>query len=55
MSHRVCPWWMGYLLMCPLRRLGQNPDRMLAPFVATGMTVMEVGPGMGFFTLPLCC
>ena len=53
MSHSVCPFWMGYLLVCPFRRIGQDPDKMLAPYVTSGMTVLEVGPGMGFFTLPM--
>jgi ubiquinone/menaquinone biosynthesis C-methylase UbiE len=44
---------MGRLLICPVRRIGQNPDKMLAPYVTSGMTVLEVGPGMGFFTLPM--
>jgi ubiquinone/menaquinone biosynthesis C-methylase UbiE len=49
----VCPWWMGYLLASPLRRLLQQPEQILSPYVAPGMTVLEIGPGMGFFTLPL--
>ncbi len=49
----VCPSWLGYVLINPLRRLVENPRRMLAPFVREGMTVLEVGPGMGFFTLDL--
>ena len=53
MSHIVCPHWVGYLLVSPLRRLVQNPDQILAPFVTDGMTILEVGPGMGFFTLSL--
>ena len=53
MSHVVCPWWIGYLLASPLRRLWQDPHRILSPFVAEGMTVLEPGPGMGFFTLEL--
>ncbi|HEY6871399.1 MAG TPA: class I SAM-dependent methyltransferase [Geobacteraceae bacterium] len=53
MSKRVCPWWLGYWLLNPLRRLMHNPDTILAPFVAAGMTVLDVGPGMGFFSLPL--
>jgi len=52
-KHRVCPWWLGYLLACPLRRLLQDPARVLAPHVREGMMVLEVGPGMGFFTLDL--
>jgi hypothetical protein len=51
MAHRVCPWWLGYLLVNPLRRLVQNPVALLQPYVAEGMTVLEPGPGMGFFTL----
>ena len=50
MSSQACPFWMGYLLLCPFRRLGQNPDKILRPYVSNGMTVLEVGPGMGFFT-----
>jgi ubiquinone/menaquinone biosynthesis C-methylase UbiE len=53
MSHRVCPWWLGYWLVCPARRLGQNPHSILAPHVREGMMVLEPGPGMGFFTLEL--
>jgi SAM-dependent methyltransferase len=52
-AHRVCPWWLGYCLMCPLFRLGQNPRAILAPYVRAGSTVLEPGPGMGFFTLEL--
>jgi ubiquinone/menaquinone biosynthesis C-methylase UbiE len=51
--HCVCPWWMGYALASPLRRLWLNPAVVIAPFVKEGMTVLEPGPGMGFFTLDL--
>jgi 2-polyprenyl-3-methyl-5-hydroxy-6-metoxy-1,4-benzoquinol methylase len=51
--HRVCPWWMGYMLMSPLRRLRQDPLKILSPYVREGMRVLEIGPGMGYFTLPL--
>ena len=40
-------------LASPLRRLMYNPDSILAPHVRKGMTVLEPGPGMGFFTLEL--
>jgi ubiquinone/menaquinone biosynthesis C-methylase UbiE len=53
MGHAVCPWWVGYLLASPVRRLVQDPRRILAPHVHEGMTVLEPGPGMGFFTLEL--
>lgn len=53
MSSEVCPWWMGYFLANPLRRLWHNPQTILGPHLATGMTVLEPGPGMGFFTLEM--
>ena len=53
MPHRVCPWWIGYLLLSPLRKWGQNPRRILGPYVRPGMTVVDVGSAMGYFTLPL--
>jgi SAM-dependent methyltransferase len=53
MGHRVCPWWIGWLLASPVRKLLQDPARILAPWVRDGMTVLEPGPGMGFFTLEL--
>jgi SAM-dependent methyltransferase len=52
-GHGVCPWWGGYLLTCPLRRFQYDPARLLAPYVRERMTVVEPGPGMGFFTLEL--
>ena len=53
MAEHVCPWWIGYFLVSPIRRWMQNPDELIAPYVTPGMTVLEPGPGMGFFTLPL--
>jgi 2-polyprenyl-3-methyl-5-hydroxy-6-metoxy-1,4-benzoquinol methylase len=53
MGDRVCPFWVGYLLLNPLRKLLENPTKMLAPFVREGMIVLEPGCGMGYFTLPL--
>lgn len=52
MAQRVCPWWLGYFLASPLRRLFEDPH-VIEPFVREGMTVLEPGPGMGFFTLQL--
>jgi ubiquinone/menaquinone biosynthesis C-methylase UbiE len=54
MAEDVCPWWFGYFLASPVRRWWmQSPEKLLARFVRQGMTVLEPGPGMGFFTLPL--
>lgn len=51
--HRVCPWWLGYWLINPLRRLLENPSSIYGTLVDEGMTVLEPGCGMGFFTLDL--
>jgi ubiquinone/menaquinone biosynthesis C-methylase UbiE len=53
MAKHVCPFWVGYLLLNPLRKYLENPDKLLGPFVCPGMTVLEPGCAMGFFTLPL--
>jgi ubiquinone/menaquinone biosynthesis C-methylase UbiE len=53
MSGHTCPWWLGYLLLAPMRRISQRPTRVLGPFVRPGMLVVEPGCGMGFFTLDL--
>jgi SAM-dependent methyltransferase len=53
MARRVCPWWIGYLLLSPFRRWGQDPRKILSPYVKNGMTVIDVGCAMGFFTLDL--
>jgi len=51
--HRVCPWWLGYWLVNPLRRLVEPPHRLFGPLVRPGMLVLEPGCGMGYFTLDL--
>jgi 2-polyprenyl-3-methyl-5-hydroxy-6-metoxy-1,4-benzoquinol methylase len=49
----VCPVWVGYLLASPIRRLLQDPEKILAPYVKGGMKVLDFGCAMGFFSLPL--
>jgi len=53
MAEHVCPPFMGYFLLTPMRKWFENPDRLFGPFVKPGMTVLEPGCAMGFFTLPL--
>jgi len=52
MTPHVCPWWLGYFLASPLRRLVEDPDKLLDGLITPGMTVLDVGCAMGFFTLP---
>ena len=37
----------------PLRRLVQNPEKILKPYIKPGMTILDVGPGMGYYTITL--
>ena len=53
LAKHVCPWWMGYFLASPIRRFAHNPRKILAPHVREGMTVLDLGCGMGTFTLDL--
>ena len=53
MAEHVCPWWIGYFLVSPIRRWLQDPEELIRPYITPGMIVLEPGPGMGFFTLPL--
>ncbi|MCG3193045.1 MAG: Ubiquinone/menaquinone biosynthesis C-methyltransferase UbiE [Thermoanaerobaculia bacterium] len=49
----ICPAWAGPLLCCPLRRLFERPETLIEGCVLPGMTVLEPGCGMGYFTLPI--
>jgi ubiquinone/menaquinone biosynthesis C-methylase UbiE len=49
----VCPWWLCYSFDNPLRRLFHDPEPLLAPYVKPGMTAVDIGCGMGYFTIRL--
>ena len=53
MANRVCPVWVAYLLASPVRKLLQNPDRILKPYLQPGMMALDLGCAMGFFSLPM--
>lgn len=53
MNEMVCPWWLCYSFDNPLRRLFHDPERLLSPYAKTGMTVVDIGCGMGYFTVGL--
>jgi cyclopropane fatty-acyl-phospholipid synthase-like methyltransferase len=50
MSH-VCPWWLAYTFDNRLRSMIHRPEKVLSPYVKPGMTVMDAGCGMGFFSI----
>ena len=53
MHHHTCPWWLGYALANPFRRFMHEPEKILAPHVREGMTALDLGSGMGFFSLAM--
>ena len=52
-SQEVCPPWLCFTFDNIFRKLVQNPYRILRPYVKPGFTALDVGPGMGYFTIPL--
>lgn len=53
MSEHVCPWWGGYFIDNRFRRLLHQPEKILAAYLQPGMTAMDFGCGMGFFSIPM--
>lgn len=49
----VCPWWLIRAFDNPVRRLFQNPEAILAGLIAPGQTAVDIGCGIGYFTLAL--
>jgi len=49
----VCPWWCCFTFDNFLRKFFHNPERILRPYIAKGSTVLDIGPGMGYFSIPL--
>jgi ubiquinone/menaquinone biosynthesis C-methylase UbiE len=50
---RVCPWWLAYSFDNPLRRFLHDPQALLGPFIREGMTVADIGCGMGYFSIAM--
>lgn len=53
MAGGVCPWQHAYAFDNILRRLLHNPRRIFGPHVTAGMTIADLGCGMGFTTIAL--
>jgi len=52
-NSRVCPVELANGLDNSIRRLLQNPIKLLKPFVKKGMTVLDLGCGPGFFSIEI--
>jgi ubiquinone/menaquinone biosynthesis C-methylase UbiE len=49
----VCPVILSAILDMGIRRRGQNPERILKPYIREGMTALDLGCGTGFFTIDM--
>ena len=49
----VCPWYCCFTFDNIFRRLVQKPEDILKGLVKEGMTALDIGPGMGYFSIPM--
>jgi ubiquinone/menaquinone biosynthesis C-methylase UbiE len=52
-DEKVCPWWMAWTFDNPLRRWLHDPQRILGSHIEEGMTVADIGCGMGYFSVAM--
>lgn len=52
-SSHTCPWWFAPTFDNPLRWRIHDPQQILGDLVQAGQTVIDIGCGMGYFTLGL--
>ncbi|MFC1558197.1 class I SAM-dependent methyltransferase [candidate division KSB1 bacterium] len=53
MGLHVCPWWLSFVVDNYIRRVLQNPKKILGNYIKEGQTVVDIGCGPGFFTIPI--
>ncbi len=49
----VCPSWFSWSLSNPFRSLLHDPKAILSPYVREGDSVLDIGCGPGYFSIPL--
>lgn len=49
----VCPWWLCFTFDNIFRQLIHNPEKILRSYINKGDDVLDIGPGMGYFTIPM--
>ncbi len=52
-NNHTCPVELAGSLDNKFRRLFQNPQTILQPYIKEGMTVLDLGCGPGFFTIDM--
>ena len=52
-NKRICPVERSGGLDNSLRKLIQNPQKILSPYISEGMTVLDLGCGPGYFSIEI--
>jgi ubiquinone/menaquinone biosynthesis C-methylase UbiE len=52
-NKHVCPWWLCFTFDNHIRRIIHDQVKILSAYVHKGYTAIDIGPGMGYFTIPL--
>ena len=52
-SIHVCPTWCCFTFDNKLRTYFHDPGKMLSKYVKPGNFVLDIGPGQGYFTIPM--
>jgi ubiquinone/menaquinone biosynthesis C-methylase UbiE len=52
-NKHVCPRWLCFTFDNIFRELLHDPYKILRPYIKEGDTVLDVGPGIGYFTIPM--
>jgi SAM-dependent methyltransferase len=54
MAGHVCPWWaVAITIDVPFRRWLHDPQKIVGPYLRPGMTAVDVGCGVGWFSIPM--
>jgi ubiquinone/menaquinone biosynthesis C-methylase UbiE len=49
-NNHICPWWLAYTFDNPSRQFLHDPYAILRPHLREGMTTIDLGCGMGYFS-----
>ena len=52
-GNHICPWWACYSFDNVFRKPFHNAEKILSPYVHPGDTALDIGPGMGYFSITM--
>jgi ubiquinone/menaquinone biosynthesis C-methylase UbiE len=52
-DNHVCPWYCCFTFDNVFRKLVQDPGKILGGYLKPGYHVLDVGPGQGYFSIPM--